>query len=273
MGHELITSVHNSLVKRLQRLLERKGREEQGSFLVEGVHLIEEALLSQVDVLTVMYDVERGIDPVIERALERKGELVKVIAASAAVLTKLSETTSPQGIVAVVKKQRNDWERWLETVSARDFLVLLLDEIQDPGNLGTILRTADAAGIDAVFMGNGSVDLYNSKVIRATMGAFFRLPIFTEPLAGVADRVKRLGGELIATSLHTESRPYDEVTYAGKVAIVIGNEGRGVSTDMLTKADMHVHIPLYGSAESLNAAVAAGIMVYEARRQRKTALI
>ncbi len=268
MRHEVITSVQNPLVKRLYQLLERKGREEQGSFLVEGVHLVEEALRSDAEVISVMYDSERGIDPACERALERRESSVQVISAAPAVLAKLSETKSPQGIVAEVKKPRQNWEAWLAAAQG-DFLLLMLDEIQDPGNLGTILRTAEAAGIDAVVMGKGSVDLYNGKVVRATMGALFRLPVFAMPLVEAAQSLKRAGARILASSLNEGSHAYDEADYAGKLAIVIGNEGRGVSAAMTAEADSLVHIPLYGKAESLNAAVAAGILVYEAKRKRK----
>jgi TrmH family RNA methyltransferase len=149
---------------------------------------------------------------------------------------------------------------------------LMLDEIQDPGNLGTILRTAEAAGVDAVVLGKGSVDLFNGKVVRATMGALFRLPVFTQPLVEVTASLKRLGTRILVSSLNEGSLAYDEADYSGKIGMVIGNEGRGVSADMTQMADSLVHIPLYGRAESLNAAVAAGILVYEAKRKRKSKL-
>jgi TrmH family RNA methyltransferase len=267
---QYITSVHNPLVKRLCLLHERKGREEAGSFLVEGVHLVEEALLSGAAVVSVIFDGEKGIDPVCSRALERRGgEGIHLIAASPAVMAKLSDTKSPQGIVAEVKKPQRDWNETLRQLSSRDFLVLMLDGIQDPGNLGTILRTAEAAGADAVIIGKGTVDLYNGKVVRSTMGALFRLPVFSCPLLEAAAQLQSLGGELYVTSLGEGTERYDRLPYDGKIAIVIGNEARGVSREMLAAANRRVHIPLYGQAESLNAAVAAGIMLYEAQRQRK----
>jgi len=268
MRQEVISSVQNPLVKRLHQLLERKGRQEQGTFLVEGVHLVEEALRSDAGVVTLLYDSERGLDPVCERALNQSGKPVQVVSAAPTVLAKLSETRSPQGIVAEVKQQRPVWEEWLAAREQEDFFLLLLDEIQDPGNLGTILRTAEAAGVDAVVMGKGSVDLYNGKVVRATMGALFRLPVFSQPLAETASSLKKRGTRILVSSLNEGSLPYDEADYAGKIGLVIGNEGRGVSAAMTQAADSLVHIPLYGRAESLNAAVAAGILVYEAKRKR-----
>lgn len=274
MAHEVITSVHNPLIKRLHQLLERKGREAQGRFLVEGAHLVEEALKSGAEVLTILYDSERDMDAATRRALGSYPLDVQVIAASSAVLAKLSETKSPQGIVAEVKKSQPDWNEWFaqKADGQEGMLLLLLDEIQDPGNLGTILRTAEAAGVDAVVLGKGSVDLYNGKVMRSTMGALFRLPVFARALPEAADEWKARGGQLLVSTLHEQSIAYDEVHYGKMTAIVIGNEGRGVSSAMVERADQLVHIPIYGQAESLNAAVAAGIFVYEAQRKRKDRL-
>ncbi len=272
MAEEIITSVHNPQIKRLHQLLSRKGREETGQFLIEGTHLVEEALRSQADVPTLLFDVERGIDPVCQAALREYAGRVNVLAVSPQVLDKLAETKTPQGIVAVVTQKQQAWTQWLEQQekTANDFLILLLDELQDPGNLGTILRTAEAAGIDAVFLGERSVDLYNGKVVLATMGALFRLPIYRVPLAQAARQLKQVGTNLLVTSVADDSVAYDRVAYAGKTAIVIGNEGRGVSAELASLATSTVHIPIFGKAESLNAAVAAGIMLYEAQRKRRS---
>lgn len=268
MRHEVISSVQNPLVKRLHQLLNRKGREEQNRFLVEGAHLVEEALNSGAQVVTVLYDESRGIDPACLRALDERGTDVQVIAVSSAVLGKLTETKSPQGIVAEVKIDSENWAEWIERASEREYLLLVLDEIQDPGNLGTILRTAEAAGVDGVVLGEGSVDLYNGKVVRATMGALFRLPVFLRSLPEAIQTLQQQGANVLVSSLKENSLAYDEADYRGKAVIVIGNEGRGVSEQVARLADGYVHIPLYGRAESLNAAVAAGILVYEAQRKR-----
>jgi TrmH family RNA methyltransferase len=172
-----------------------------------------------------------------------------------------------------VIKSQADWADWMQMrAEDKNLLLLLLDEIQDPGNLGTILRTAEAAGVDAVVLGKGSVDLYNGKVMRATMGALFRLPVFSRSLPEMAEEWRAQGGRLLVSSLRDDSVAYDEADYSGKTAIVIGNEGRGVSSALIEKADQLVHIPIYGQAESLNAAVAAGIFVYAARQMRKDRL-
>ncbi|UFJ39186.1 RNA methyltransferase [Brevibacillus humidisoli] len=268
MTLDVIHSPHNQQIKRLASLLSRKGRTESGRYLVEGVHLVEEALKSEAEVTTVVYDAERGIPEEIASMLAGRPD-VALLPVSSSIFHKLSETKSPQGILAEVGKRQLDWKMWWNGQRNHDRLLLLLDEIQDPGNLGTILRTAEAAGVDAVVVGRGSVDLYNGKVVRATMGALFRLAVFVEDLVPLMDEIAQAGGNLLVTSLEEASQPYDAPLYAGHVAIVIGNEGRGVSPHVRERATDYVHIPLYGKAESLNAAVAAGIMLYEARRQQK----
>ncbi|WP_139491624.1 TrmH family RNA methyltransferase [Brevibacillus dissolubilis] len=270
MREEFITSVQNPYIKKLYSLHNRKGREETGTYLVEGPHLVEEAIRSGADIRAILYNIEYAMHPDCERALEETGRDLDIYAVSQQIMEKLSETKSPQGIIAVVGMPDRSFATWWKTASERDFLLLILDELQDPGNLGTILRTADAAGVDAVILGQGSVDIYNGKVVRATMGSLFRLPVFVEKLDEVVDEVKSKGGSLLVTALGGESRSYDEPLYSGKTAIVIGNEARGVSQELKQAASQLVHIPLYGRAESLNAAVAAGVMLYEAQRQRKS---
>jgi len=267
MAQDVIHSLHNPRVKALASLKSRKGRLQTGRFLVEGVHLVAEALKSAAAVPTVVYDAERGIPAEIMPLLADRPDTA-LLACAPSVVAKLSETQTPQGILAEVAQRRLDWESWWSRQTDRDCLLLLLDEIQDPGNLGTMLRTAEAAGVDAVVIGRGSVDLYNGKTVRATMGALFRLNVFVAELAPLMEQIARAGGKLLVTSLDARSQPYDAPLYAGPVAIVIGNEARGVSPEVRQRATACVHIPLYGRAESLNAAVAAGIMLYEARRQR-----
>lgn len=270
MRQEFISSVQNPQVKEWHQLLTRKGREESGRFLIEGAHLVEEALRSQAAVQTVIYDQERGLPENCEKALASFSHEVRMIAVTPQVLAKLSETKSPQAVMAVLlQNQQNQEESWSRLLSKQEYLLLFVDELQDPGNLGTILRTADAAGADGVVLGEGSVDLYNGKVIRATMGSLFRIPVFAKNVIEAMDQVKSSGGRVLVTALSKDSKVYDSDLYHGKCAIVIGNEGRGVSPEALRSADEWVHIPLYGGAESLNAAVACGIMLYEAQRQRK----
>lgn len=273
MPWETITSVQNPLIKRLHQLHTKKSRDESGTYLIEGIHLVEEAFKSAQPVETLLFDSESGLERQVASLLEQyshsNGQEVRVISASTPVIEKLSETKSPQGIVAELKKPSLDWNHWWSSVSGKDYLLLILDEIQDPGNLGTILRTADAAGVEGVILSGGNVDLYNGKVIRSTMGSLFRVPVFHVDRSDLIQTIQKANGRLLVTSLGESSHAYDAPIYQGPTAIVIGNEGRGVSQELLQQATETVHIPLYGQAESLNAGVAAGIMLYEARRQRK----
>ncbi|MGC5326333.1 TrmH family RNA methyltransferase [Brevibacillus sp. SYSU BS000544] len=268
MNWETITSLQNPLVKRLHQLHQKKERDASGTYLIEGIHLVEEALRTSQDVVTLLFDQEQMADKTIINLLSNVQADTKLIATTPQVIEKLSDTKSPQGVIAEVHKQFLQWQKWWSTTKERDFLLLVLDEIQDPGNLGTMLRTADAAGVDGVILCGGNVDLYNGKVVRSTMGSLFRIPVFTIDGATAGNEILSAGGQLLVTSLGESSKSYDSPIYHGKIAIVIGNEGRGVSREMLANATETVHIPLYGGAESLNAAVATGIMLYEAKRQR-----
>lgn len=269
MAVEYIQSLQNPQVKQWLKLHSRKGRLESGRFLVEGIHLVEEAIRSSAHVEALLYDSAKGLSPSIQLALAEQGKDVKLIEVTEPIIGKLSDTQSPQGIIAVIKQLDWEWTSWWKQRSGNPFLLLLLDELQDPGNLGTILRTAEAAGVDGVVLGAGSVDLYNAKVVRATMGSLFRLPIFSLPLTQAAEEVLAADGQLLVTSLGEKSSPYDAPLYREKVAIVIGNEARGVSAELFSLASNYVHIPLYGPVESLNAAVASGIILYEAKRQQR----
>jgi TrmH family RNA methyltransferase len=268
MREEIITSVHNPEVKEWARLLTAKGRVEHRAFLVEGIHLVVEALRSGLAIEAVIYDRAKGLDREVEQAIHQANLSLRLVVASDAVLSKLTETKTPQGVVAVVRQVTRSWEEWRQSKGDHDLLLLLCDGIQDPGNLGTMIRTAEAAGADAVVLGQGCADPYNGKVVRASMGSLFRLPVFRRDLEETTAEWKREGGKVLVTALRNESARYTSRLYEGSVAIVIGNEARGVSDAILEMADDLVHIPLYGPAESLNAAVAAGIMLYEAQRQR-----
>lgn len=182
----------------------------------------------------------------------------------------ISGTISPQGILSVVKMQETSLEKILcaERAEHDRQLLLLLEDIQDPGNLGTIMRTAEAAGVTGVILSKGTVDIYNPKVVRSTMGTIFRLPfVYVEDLLMTAGRIQEQGIALVASHLEGTSW-YDEVDYQKDIAVCIGNEGRGLSQELSGMADIRVKIPMHGQVESLNAAVAASILVYEADRQR-----
>ncbi|WP_163970179.1 TrmH family RNA methyltransferase [Oceanobacillus halotolerans] len=245
----MITSVQNEKIKKWKKLLKRKGRLETNTFLVEGFHLLEEAWKSkwEIEDIIVQEDV----------SLPNWCQEYKVTTVSNNVLQALSQTKSPQGVVAVIRMQTN------QTVTGPH--IVLIDAIQDPGNLGTIIRTADAAGFNGVILGHDTVDIYNSKVIRATQGSIFHIPVFYTNLLDQIQDLKHKGYQIWATALK-DAQAYQEVSVGEKVAILVGNEGNGVHSSLIDAATVNVNIPIYGEAESLNVSIAAGILIYHVKQ-------
>jgi len=260
---ETIISVQNPRVKGWAKLHTRKEREKTGRFLLEGPHIVEEACRAGITLEAVLLEEEANVPEWLNTYLRAHGN-TDLIQVSRPVLEKIAETKTPQGMLAVAEKGERRPEALPE-----DCLLLVLDRLQDPGNVGTLIRTADAAGFDGVVIGDGSADLYNSKTLRSTMGSLFHLPIWQENIPEFIRRSKQQQPQLriIGTSLQ-ESRPYTDVSYTGATALVIGNEGSGISDEVLALTDQNVIIPIHGRAESLNAAIAGSIMMYEAVRQR-----
>ncbi|OGX80199.1 RNA methyltransferase [Exiguobacterium sp. SH31] len=240
-----ITSTKSETIKRLKRLMTKKGRQESGQFLVEGEHLVDEAIRAGRLVQLIMGESYRP------KSSWRLDEM-PVLELSDHVADLLSETEKTQGVFAVVK---------MTPVERKMKHVLVLDRIQDPGNLGTMIRTADAAGFDTVFLGKGTVDPFNAKVVRATQGSLFHVNIQSVDLLETLPELKSLGFHVYGTAL-SKAKSYDQVAFNDQVALVIGNEAQGVHDDVLALCDTRVHIPVIGEAESLNAAVAAGILMY-----------
>lgn len=259
---EKIESVQNSRVKEWTKLHTKKGREKTGSFLVEGEHLVEEAIRCGADIEAVLFAENYPIPPTIQRYIQASPSSCFIV--SDAVVKKLAETEAPQGVLAVIENRPVK----LDQLLVDQGLILLLDGIQDPGNLGTMIRTADAAGVDGIILGKGTVDLYNAKVIRSTMGSLFHLPIVQGDLLLSMEQMQQHGYTFLAASLDG-AVSYDQHVYDGSIGIVIGNEANGVSSSVLEQCQTKVKIPIYGQAESLNAGIAAGILLYEGVRQRK----
>ena len=177
---------------------------------------------------------------------------------------KISDTVASQGIVGVVKLPDNSHSEIKE-----NGLYIALDRLQDPGNLGTIIRTADAAGVDGILVSKGTVDPFNAKVLRSTMGSIFKVNlIFEDDLKERLVSEQKNGAKVLVTNLENAAN-YNEINYMGTLIIVIGNEGSGVSSDIINMATQNVKIPIWGEAESLNASVAAGILMYEAAKTRR----
>lgn len=246
-----IQSTGNPLVKQLKKLHTKKEREKTGTYLIEGWHLVEEALKSQVEIITVIM---REDEELPQRWDVGNAEIIE---ATPEVIAAIGDTETPQGIIAVCKMDRKNPP---ETIST----ALLIDNVQDPGNVGTLIRTADSAGIDVVILGHGTADLFNSKVIRASQGSMFHLPIIKGDLSEWIDRLKQAELKVFGTALEG-AVPYREIQNEERFALIVGNEGRGVAQTLLEKTDQNLYIPIYGKAESLNVSIAAGVLLYHLR--------
>ena len=261
---EYISSMQNPVVKLLKSLHSKKGRYENGLFLVEGMRLCSEICAPwQTEFLIFserFYEESAEREELIAGCPEAK---VRILPEE--VFAAVSDTQHPQGVLAAVRQRQFDLSAFIQK---KDPFLVVLEDLQDPGNAGTILRTADAAGADGILCSKGTVDFYSPKTVRASMGSIFHLPVvqsqsFAEALAGLREH----GVHLLAAHLQG-SRPHFEADYSGGCAIMIGNEGNGLTPEAAALADERVRIPQPGRAESLNASVAAGILIYEALRQR-----
>ncbi|EGQ22417.1 MULTISPECIES: TrmH family RNA methyltransferase [Sporosarcina] len=246
-----IESTQNSLVKHWKKLVTtRKERDQTNEFLVEGFHLVEEAIKHKDLVIQLLVREDLDIPAHWD---------VPIIELTAAVSKEISETEQTQGVFAYCKQPQYDeadhheWKR-----------LLLIDAVQDPGNIGTMIRTADAAGLDAVVLGKGCADPFNPKTVRSAQGSHFHIPVVRGELMPWLERLKSNNIPIIGTGLQ-EAVSLNEITAQSEFALLVGNEGSGVDPDLLSKANQVVKIPLYGQAESLNVAVATGILLYTLR--------
>ncbi|MFD0679699.1 MULTISPECIES: TrmH family RNA methyltransferase [unclassified Paenibacillus] len=262
----IITSVQNPRVKGWTQLLDKKGREKQGQFIIEGVHLVQEALASGAAIDTLVYAGER-LRELPAGMLERAAAVgIECLAVTEPVLSKCTDTLTPQAVFAVLRKLHWEPADLLES-GVTPGLVVVIDGMQDPGNLGTIIRSADAVGATGILLGKGTVDLYNPKTVRSTMGSMFHLPIAQGDLQLVLPEAAAHGVAVITTSLQGVSDCY-EFDFRQPVWFVIGNEGQGVSPEVTALTTEQIRIPMQGRAESLNAAMAATVVLFEAMRQR-----
>ena len=257
--HKLITSRENPVYKLAKTLTTRKGRDKNGRFLVEGLKLVCEALSHPELVETILISESSKESLVHDLALYQ----IPLTIVSAELAVALSETETTQGVWAICR--RPVWGR-LESLSSFDF-VLVVAGIQDPGNLGTILRTAWAVGVQAVLLSIGSVDLFNPKVIRSAMGATLNVPVFTGISPQDVKALQENGFRVMACDPLGETGLFQS-HLGGKLALVMGNEGQGLSPEWKAIADCRLNIPLQAGVDSLNVAVACGIVLYEAYRQR-----
>ena len=254
----VITSTSNEQIKKLIQLKEKsKVRKTTGTFTVEGKKMFVE--IPAEDLVSVY---------VSETFLKENGELVKdkkYQIVSDQVFKKISDTVTPQGIVAVVKQKSYSIDYIIEKRNKEKSCIVVLDRLQDPGNMGTIVRTGEAAGISGIIMSKDSADIYNPKVIRSTMGSIFRVPFaIVDDLVAAVDTLKDNG--ITTYAAHLKGELYNSGSLTKDCALLIGNEARGLSEKISAKADKLIKIPMHGKVESLNAAIATAILMYEAAR-------
>ena len=251
----LITSKDNSKIKEIKKLKEKKYRKT--AFIVEGIKMLKEAISEKAEIDTIIIREDTELDFKLDSELEKK-----VIHVTKNVFETISDVVSPQGVLVVINKKIDE-----KKISKHADYILALDGIQDPGNLGTIIRTADSANIKQILVSKDTVDSYSPKVVRSTMGAIYRVKIIEcEDLAKTLKSLQTTGFEIVTTDLHTDKSIYD-MNYNKKI-VVIGNEANGVTPEIKKLSNYRVKIPMLGKTESLNAAVATGIMIYEYVRQK-----
>lgn len=251
-----IESKNNNLFKEIKKLKEKKHRIKSNKYLIEGLRFVEEAIKSKVSIDSIIFTEsfkEKNPDLFL-----KTNENIKLIQMNEALLKQLCSTENPQGIVGVINMQNKELKS--------GELVVLVDKVQDPGNMGTIIRTAHAAGAAGIVMTKGTVDIYNDKTLRSTMGSIFYIPIVEDDSLDFVKSLKKEGYKLVVSSLQGKNNFFEE-NLQGKVMIAVGNEGNGVSDEVYDIADIKVKIPMPGEAESLNVAVATSIMIYEKIRQ------
>jgi len=257
----MISSTSNPQVKRLLGLQKKsKVRNEEKVFIVEGLRMFVEVPQKRVEKVYISESFYN------KKKHEYKWDDFSVEVLSDNVFQHVSDTKTPQGILCVVRQEKYDLEKLLEVKNPH---FVILDNLQDPGNLGTIVRTAEGAGVDAVFLSRESVDIYNPKTIRSTMGSIYRMPvIYVEDITELLDVFRKKGIKSYAAHLEGK-KSYDKENYESGTAILIGNEGNGLREEVSKKADIWVQIPMQGKVESLNAAIAASVLMFEVARQRR----
>lgn len=270
-----ISSSENQIYKKVIQLGTKKFRDKLGCYLIEGPNLILEALNYDKGLDMVLFQKsslfrDESINSALEIAqlkfeLEKRG--ITIYSVEDRIFSKLTSTETPQGVLGVVKKTSYDEEDFFHARENSNGNIIVLDRLQDPGNIGTILRTADGAGYQGAMILKGTADVFSPKVVRATTGSLFRLPmIFVDSPEIAIDILKKKNKTVICTALNY-ARNYYDCPMSHDTAVVIGNEGNGVCDEFINNSDLRVKIPMHSSIESLNAAVAAGILIYESVRK------
>ena len=268
-----ITSATNPRIKAIKKLEQKRERDREGLFVIEGFHLVEEAIKHHAEIETILYSTSADVALLAkietdliktqghQQNLDSRNAGIDFILITDSILKTLANTPAPQGIIAILKQPKMAIEMLLDDNKRPLAHLLLLDNVQDPGNVGTMIRTAEAAGFKGIILGDGSADLFNDKTIRATQGALFQLPIIKANLEALLPALHHAGYESWVTTLE-EATFYTALPKPQKCALIMGNEGQGVDPKLQKLASTKVKIPMLGQSESLNVGVAAGILIY-----------
>lgn len=261
----MITSTANGKVKRLINLKKkRKLGDEEHVFLVEGIRMFREVPVDELQEVYVSESFYKKEKVLVNAIAGQAGVHIEVLTDT--VFAHASDTKTPQGVLCVVRQKSYKLEDLLKGEKRH---LLVLDNLQDPGNMGTIVRTAEGAGVTGVIMSRDCVDIYNPKTIRSTMGSIYRMPFYyAEDILKAIRKIKDAGIKVYAAHLDGE-KSYDEEDYAFSCAFLIGNEGNGLREETSKMADHYIIIPMSGEVESLNAAIAASVLMFEVKRQRR----
>ena len=255
----MITSTANGKVKRLINL-----RDEEHVFFVEGIRMFREVPVDELQEVYVSESFYKKEKVLVNAIAGQAGVHIEVLTDT--VFAHASDTKTPQGVLCVVRQKSYKLEDLLKGEKRH---LLVLDNLQDPGNMGTIVRTAEGAGVTGVIMSRDCVDIYNPKTIRSTMGSIYRMPFYyAEDILKAIRKIKDAGIKVYAAHLDGE-KSYDEEDYAFSCAFLIGNEGNGLREETSKMADHYIIIPMSGEVESLNAAIAASVLMFEVKRQRR----
>ncbi len=259
---QIISSKENQFIKHIKKLKDKKYRDINNEYLIEGIKLIKEAIQEKAKIKQIVICDECEKIEAIPKDLMYEIAKHECIYVTKKLFETLTNVVEPQGILAIIGKSDPKQE-----INYNEDIIVALDDIQDPGNLGTILRTVDSIGLTQIIISKGTADVFNPKVIRSSMGAIFRVKVIeSEDLKQTLLEIKKHKFELLVTSLQTKKSVYD-IKYKKKI-IVIGNEANGVSKEIQELSDYKIKIPMLGKTESLNASVATGIILYEYVRQK-----
>ena len=260
---QVITSKDNEFVKHVKKLKEKKYRDQSQEFIIEGIKLVKEAIEEKANIKQIIICDNCEDSGIIPKDLMYEIAKYNCVYVTENILKTVSDVNAPQGIMAIIGRNNNE-----NNIDYSQDIIVALDAIQDPGNLGTILRTVDSIGLNQILVSKGTADCYNPKVVRSTMGAIFRIKIIEcENLEQTLKETQKNNFKLVVSSLQTNNSLYD-INFDKKV-IIIGNEANGVEPQIQKMADEKIKIPMLGKTESLNASVATGIMIYEVVRNRK----